>query len=136
MLEFDPSLCNAIMDLIESNIGTSPLLKVFTGSVEATLATADSGTLLASMTLPSDWLTASSAGVKSKSGTWQDSSGDASGTPGHFRIYTSGGTAKIQGTCGVTSLSTTGDLQFDATISLNGSVTINTFTLTFGNLDQ
>lgn len=132
MLEFAPALCNALMDLIETTIGTSPTLDIRSGSVEATLATADSGTLLASMTLPSDWLTASSAGVKSKSGTWQDSSGDASGTPGHFRIKSSGGTAYIQGTAGVSS----GDLSFDNAISLGGVVTINTFTLTFGNLDQ
>lgn len=128
-LQFQEALRNARLDLIESDIGVSPLLKVFTGTPPAATTDADTGTQLANMTLPSDWMGAAAAGAKAKAGTWQDLSGDAAGTPGYFRIYTSGGTCKIQGTCGVGS----GDLSFDATISLGGSVTINTFTLTEGN---
>jgi hypothetical protein len=130
-LEFAPTLSDALLDAIETHIGTAPLLKVFTGTPPATLATADSGTLLANMTLPSDWMLASSSGSKAKSGTWNDTSADAAGTPGHFRVYTSAAVAKIQGTAAVGS----GDLNFDATISLGGTVTVSTFTLTGGNLD-
>lgn len=130
-LEFAPLLSNDCLDAIETHVGVSPILEVRTGSPPATLATADSGTLLASMTLPSDWLAAASAGAKAKSGTWQDTSADASGTPGHFRIKTSGAVAKIQGTAAVGS----GDMNFDATVSLGGAVTVGTFTLSGGNLD-
>lgn len=131
MLEFAPSLSNAILDLIESDIGTTPTLEVRTGTPPALLSDAASGTLLASMALPSDWMAAAASGSKAKSGTWQDTSADATGTPGHFRIKTSGGTAKIQGTAGVGS----GDMSFDNSIALNGVVTVSTFTLTGGNLD-
>lgn len=130
-LEISDALANALLDQIETTIGTSPRLKIFTGSAPAETTTADSGTLLADITCPSDWAAAASAGSKGKSGTWQDTSADASGTPGHFRLYTSGLTCHIQGTAGVGS----GDLNFDNAISLGGTVTISTFTLTSGNID-
>lgn len=91
---------NARLDAIETDIGTDAILRIRTGSAPADVATADSGTVLAEMTLPSDWLAAASNGSKAKSGTWNDTSANATGTAAHFRIYTSGGTAKLQGTVG------------------------------------
>src|SRR6266496_659498 len=82
---------NARLDQIETTIGTSPILKVRTGAQPADCGTADSGTVLATMTLPSDWLAAASGGTKAKSGTWSDSSADNTGTAAHFRLYDSGG---------------------------------------------
>jgi hypothetical protein len=121
---------NAILDAIETAIGTSPVLKVRTGSQPADCATADSGTVLADITCPSDWAAAASSGSKAKSGTWQDTSADASGTPGHFRLYATGGsTCHLQGSAAVGS----GDLNFDATVSLGGTVTVTTFTLAAAN---
>jgi hypothetical protein len=129
-IQLSTTVRNARLDTIESTIGTAAILKVWTGSMPANCATADSGTLLANMTLPSDWLAAASSGSKAKSGTWQDTSADNSGTPGYFRIYDSGGTTcHIQGTAGVSS----GDLSFDATVSSGGTVTVSTFTLTDAN---
>ena len=103
------------------------------GAAPANVATADSGTVLASMTLPSDWLAAASGGSKAKSGTWQDASADATGTAAHFRIYASDGTtAHIQGT--VTATGGGGDLTLDNTSIASGqSVTISSFTLTAAN---
>jgi hypothetical protein len=121
---------NARLDAIETEIGTDPILRIRTGAAPADVATADSGTVLAEMTLPSDWLAAASGGSKAKSGTWQDTSANASGTAAHFRIYTSGGTAKIQGSVGQGS----GDLSLDNTSITSGqTVTITGFTLTDGN---
>ncbi len=76
---------NAMVDAIESTIGTTPKLQIRTGAAPANPAAADTGTLLVEMDLPSDWLTAASSGVKEKNGTW---SGTASGTgtAGHYRI--------------------------------------------------
>ena len=68
---------NAQADALETAIGTSPVLKIRTGAPPANCAAADSGTVLATLTLPSDWLTAASNGTKSMSGTWSDSSADA-----------------------------------------------------------
>jgi hypothetical protein len=43
-----------------------------------------------------------SGGLKSLLGTWSDPSADASGAPGHYRLYASDGvTCHLQGTCGV-----------------------------------
>ena len=130
-IQLGTSVRNARLDQIESTIGTTPILKIRTGSAPADCATADSGTVLATLTLPSDWMAAASSGAKAKSGTWQDTSADATGTAAHFRIYDSGGsTCHIQGTCGIG----TGDLQLDNTSIASGqSVTITSFTLTDGN---
>lgn len=124
---------NAMLDAIETAIGTSAVLKIRTGAPPTNIADADSGTVLANMTLPSDWLAAAASGSKAKSGTWQDASADASGTAGHFRIYASDGTTQhIQGT--VTATGGGGDMELDNT-SINAAqqVTITAFTLTAGN---
>ena len=90
--QFSTTSRNAALDAIEAAIGTSAVLKIRTGAAPATCGTADSGTVLATMSLPSDWLAAASSGSKAKSGTWQDAAADAAGTAGHFRIYASDGT--------------------------------------------
>jgi len=89
---------NAMLNAAETAIGTSPVLRIWTGSAPG-IGNADSGTVLATMNLPSDWMAAASAGSKAKAGTWQDASADASGDAGHFRIYASDGTTQhIEGT--------------------------------------
>jgi len=132
-VQLSVSVRNARLDAIETAIGTAAVLKIRTGAVPADVATADSGTVLASLTLPSDWLAAASSGSKAKSGTWQDASADATGTAAHFRIYASDGTtAHLQGTVTVTGGG--GDLTLDNTsISSGQSVTISSFSLTDGN---
>ncbi len=122
---------NARLDAIETTIGATAVLKIRSGSVPADCATADAGTVLATLTLPSDWMAAASSGSKAKSGTWQDTSADATGTAAHFRIYDSGGTVcGLQGTVGVGS----GDLQVDSVSFTSGqSFSITGFTLTDGN---
>lgn len=131
-LQFSVGVRNAMLDSIESTTGTTAVLKIFSGSVPASCATADSGTTLATMTLPSDWMNAASGGTKTYIATWQDTSADATGTAGYFRIYPSTPTttnATIQGT--VTATGGGGDLQLDSTsITINQQVTITQFTLT------
>jgi hypothetical protein len=127
-LQFAAALRNPILDVIETTIGTAPLLKCYTGTLPG-VGNAATGTLLYSITCPSDWMNAASAGSKTKLGTWNDTSADASGTPGYFRLNTSADTPQIEGSAGVSS----GDLSHDATVSLGGTVTVSTFTLTAGN---
>lgn len=124
---------NARLDAIEATIGTSAKLKIRTGAPPATCATADSGTVLATLNLPSDWLAAASSGAKALAGTWQDASADATGTAGHFRIYDSAGTVcGLQGT--VTATGGGGDLTLVTTsITATQDVTISSFTLTDAN---
>lgn len=132
-LQFSAAVRNAELDAVETAVGATAVLKIRTGAAPANVATADSGTVLATLTLPSDWLAAASAGAKAKSGTWQDTSADAAGTAAHFRIYASDGTtAHIQGT--VTATGGGGDLTLDNTsVAVAQTVTITGFTLTAGN---
>lgn len=132
-MQFSVAARNAELNALETTIGTSAVLKVFSGAPPATCATADSGTVLATITLPSDWMAAASAGVKAKSGTWQDASADNNGTAGHFRIYASDGTTcHMQGT--VTATGGGGDMVVDSTSFTAGqSFTVATFQLTAGN---
>lgn len=132
-IQFSVAVRNARLDAIETTIGASAILEIWSGSVPANCAAADSGTLLASLPLPSDWMAAASSGAKGLTGTWQDSSANASGTAGHFRVKDSGGTVcGMQGT--VTATGGGGDLTLDSvSISSTQSVTITSFTLTDGN---
>ncbi len=132
-LQYSVAVRNAKLDAVETTISTSAVLKIRTGAPPATVATADSGTVLATLSLPSDWMAAAGSGTKAKSGTWEDASADNAGTAGHFRIYASDGTtAHIQGT--VTATGGGGDMTLDnAVIAAAQQVTITGFTLTAGN---
>lgn len=132
-IQLSTSVRNARLDAIETAIGVSAVLKIRTGAAPANVATADSGTVLATCNLPSDWLAAASSGSKAKSGTWEDTSADAAGTAAHFRIYASDGTtAHIQGT--VTATGGGGDMTVDNTVFASGQAfTVTSFSLTDGN---
>ena len=102
-IQLSEAVRNARLNAIESTIGISAVLKIRSGPAPVTVATADSGTVLATLTLPSDWMDAAAAGQKVKLGTWEDTSADATGTAEHFRLYASDGTTcHMQGTVGVT----------------------------------
>src|SRR5688500_4220569 len=116
-LQFSVAVRNARLDVVESTIGVSPTLEIRSGAPPATCATADSGTVLATMTLPSDWMAAASAGAKALSGTWQDAAADAAGTAGHFRIKAAG-TCHLQGT--VTATGGGGDMTLDNAVLAAG----------------
>lgn len=121
---------NNMLDSIETTVGVSPTLEIRTGAQPASCAAADSGTVLATFTLPSDWLAAASGGTKAiAGGPWQDTSADASGTAAHFRIK-AGATCHFQGSVGQGS----GDLSLDNTTIVAGqTVSITAFTLTAPN---
>lgn len=132
-LQFSVAVRNARLDAIETTIGTSAVLKIRTGAAPANTAAADSGTVLATLNLPSDYMAAASSGSKAKSGTWEDLSADAAGTAAHFRIYASDGTTcHAQGT--VTATGGGGDMTVDNTVfAASQAFTVTSFTLTDGN---
>ncbi len=128
--QYSTTVRNAILDQVETTISTAPTLEIRTGAAPANCGTADSGTLLASMTLPSDWMAAASSGSKTLSGTWEDASADATGTAGHFRIKQST-TCHIQGS--ITATSGGGDMELDNTsIAAGQNVSVTGFTLNAG----
>lgn len=125
------SILNTWLDAIETDIGTSPVLKILTGSKGANVAAGTTGTVLATLTLPSDWMAAASGGSKSKSGTWEDTSADATGTAGHFELYQSDGTTLMQ-IGSVTATGGGGDMTVDNTSFAAGqSFTITGYTISF-----
>lgn len=130
--QFSAATRNAALDAIETATGASAVLKIRSGAAPASVATADSGTVLATLNLPADWLAAAAAGSKSLSGTWQDLSADATGTAAHFRVYaTDGTTAHIQGS--ITATGGGGDMTLDnVSIAAGQSVSVTAFTLTAG----
>lgn len=132
-LQYSTTVRNAQLDAFETAIGVSAVLKIRTGAPPANCATADSGTVLATLSLPSDWMAAASSGSKAKSGTWEDTSADATGTAGHFRIYASDGTTvHAQGT--ITATGGGGDMTLDNTSITSGqNVTVTSFTISAGN---
>jgi len=132
-LQLSVAVRNARLDAIETAAGVSAILKIRTGAAPANCAAADSGTVLATLSLPSDWMAAASGGTKAKAGTWQDAAADATGTAAHWRLYaTDGTTCHAQGTVTITSGG--GDMELDNTsIATGQSVTVTAFTLTDAN---
>lgn len=132
-IQFSESVRNGRLDSFETTVGTAPKLQIRSGAAPANCATADSGTLLCEIDLPSDWLAAASGGAKAKSGTWSDVGVNGPGTAGHFRIKdTAGTTCHMQGT--VTATGGGGDMTVDNTsIATDQTVTVTGFTITDGN---
>lgn len=129
-LQLSVAARNAALDAIETLIGTSATLEIRSGAVPANCAAADSGTVLATITLPSNWLADASNGVKQLAGTWEDEEADNDGTAGHFRIK-AGGTCHVQGT--VTGPGGGGDMIVQNTSFATGqSFSVTSFQITAG----
>jgi hypothetical protein len=132
-VQYSVTLRNSQLDLVESTTGATALLRLYSGSVPANCAAAASGTLLCTITLPSDWMNAASAGAKTLLGTWSGTgdAGAGSGTAaGYFRVLDSSGvTTHLQGTVTVTGGG--GDLTVDNTsIASAQLISISAFTIT------
>jgi hypothetical protein len=132
-VQYSVTLRNSQLDLVESTTGAAALLRLYSGSVPANCAAAASGTLLCTITLPSDWMNAASAGAKTLLGTWSGTgdAGAGSGTAaGYFRVLDSSGvTTHLQGTVTVTGGG--GDLTVDNTsIASAQLISISAFTIT------
>lgn len=130
-VQFSTEYRNAAAGQFETTVGTSAVLKMFTGAQPANVGTADSGTELIEIDLPSDWLAAASGGSVAKSGTWQ-ATADAAGTAGYYRIYESDGTTcHMQGS--VTATGGGGDMTVDnPVLAVDQTVTITSWSLTVG----
>lgn len=128
-LQLSIAVRNARLDAIEATIGVTPIMKIRSGAPPANCATAATGTVLATLNLPSDWMGAASSGAKALSGTWSDAAADAAGTAGWFEVLDSGGTNRgMQGT--VTATGGGGDMEVDNTIFAAGQpFSVTSFTL-------
>jgi hypothetical protein len=131
--KFSTAVKNGMLDAVETAIGTAAILKIRTGAAPTNVSDADTGTVLATLNLPTDWMAAASGGAKAKSGTWEDTAADNTGTAAHFRIYASDGTTvHMQGS--VTATGGGGDMTLDnVSVTSGQDVTITSFTLTASN---
>ena len=127
------AIANAQLDCYESVIGTSAILKIRSGAAPATVATASTGTVLATCNLPADWMAAAASRSKAKLGTWEDTSADGTGTAGHFEVTASDGTTVgMRGN--VTLTGGGGDMTVDSVNFTAGQAfSVTGFTITSGN---
>lgn len=120
-LQFSTSVRNAILDAIETTVGTSAVIKIRTGAAPSDCGTADSGSVLATFSLGSDWAAAASSGSKALNSTPLSTTASGTGTAAHFRLYASNGsTCHVQGTVATSAA----DLIVDNT-SINSGQTVN-----------
>ena len=124
MASLSVAIRNAMLNALVATVGASPTIEVRTGG-EPSLASGDTGTLLATFSLPVIW-----AGSAAEGSVEFEQTGDlvatttavASGTAGHFRMKSLGGTAHISGT--VSTVDGGGDLILD-TVSLIAAVPVS-----------
>ena len=98
-IQLGTTLRNNMVGQYETTIGATPSLILRTGAQPANCAAADAGTALATLVLPSDWMTAPASGAIAKNGTWTVN-GAVAGVAGHYRLM-QGATCHEQGTVGV-----------------------------------
>lgn len=121
IVQFSDNTRNAILECIElvangqtlsagsgaggaiSGTAAPPLLRILTGSMPANCASAQTGTLLAQITLPADPFSSAAAGSKSlANGPWSTTA-SGTGTATYYRITDSTGTTcHEQGDVGMT----------------------------------
>ena len=136
-IQLSVTVQNAILDALEAAIGSSDnFLRILTGAAPANCAAAQTGTLLAEITLPSNWMANASANAKAMAGTWEDTSADATGTAGYFRIVNvdpdTGTTCHFQGSVTVTGGG--GDMEVTSISFVAGQkFAVTEFTLTGPN---
>lgn len=133
-LKYSAALKNGQQDAITTKLGASAVLKIYAGTQPASPDTAiSSQTLLAALTCNAIFAPAAAGGVLTL-----NSISDGTGTAGagagtaatFFRLTTSGGTAHIDGTVGISGA----DLNLNNTnIATGQTVSVTSFTLTNGN---
>jgi hypothetical protein len=135
-IQLSVAVRNARLDAIETAVGVSPKLRLYSGAQPTNCAAARTGTLICEIALPSDWAASASAGVKAQSGTWSGTGAAAASTGtavGHFALMDSAGTTcHQQGSVTVTGGG--GDLTLDnVSVAQNQAVNITSWTLTDAN---
>jgi hypothetical protein len=126
-------IANAMLDAYESAIGASPILRLRTGAAPANLAAASTGTVVATMNLPADFMASAAARAKAMSGTWEDLSADNAGTVGHYEIVKADGTTRCeQGS--VTPTGGGGDMTIDNVVVAAGQkISVTAFSKSMTN---
>jgi len=129
-LQYSTTHRNNAMNDLTTQVGTSGVLKIWTGTAPATCATADTGTLLATLTCSASAFAAAASGGVLTLNAITSASAAATGTAGYFRIYPSAATstnAVVQGACGTSGA----DLNLNSTSITSGvTVSVTSWTIT------
>lgn len=130
MLQYDLDVRNEKLNAIVRQIGASPVIEIRSGPPPKNCGAASSGNVLASIQLPGDWMGDAVGGRIAKRGTWENRSADATGDAGHFRIFSSDGKCRMQGTVGTAGA----DMIVDSVGFIAGQVfTVNSFAISDNN---
>lgn len=132
MLQFSQRTRNARGDAIEATTGASAKLLFFSGAKPANCAASDPSGLLATLTLPSDWMAAASAGVSAMLGSWTGTASGA-GTIASFRIKDNAlAHCDMQGN--VTATDGGGAIEVDnVSVVIGQTIDVTSFAITEGN---
>jgi len=130
-LKYKASLKNARLDRITTDIGSSGLLRIYSGTQPASPDASLSGnTLLAELALSSTFAAGAASGVLTANSITADSSADNTGTAAWFTLTTSGGTRQVDGSVGTSG----SDLNLNTTSIVSGAqVSVSSLTITAGN---
>ena len=123
--QYGVALRNNQVATIQTTVGASGTLKVFSGAEPANCAAADPTGLLATITLPASFLT-SSGGVTTIAGTWSVAA-SATGTAQSFRMYDGSSVCHVQGNV------TTDLILNNTSITTGQAVSVTQFSVTAGN---
>jgi hypothetical protein len=123
--QYGTTLRNNQVSQIQTTVGASGTLKIFSGAEPANCAAADPTGLLATIVLPASFLT-SSGGVTTLVPTWSVAA-SGTGTAASFRMYDGSSVCHVQG-------NTTTDLVLNNTSITSGqTVSVSSFSVTMGN---
>ena len=127
--KYSTTLINARLDAITTAVGNAGVLRIYSGTRPANVAAAITGTILAELTCGTPFAAGAAAGVLSPTLPTTDASANATGTATHFRVFTSGAVAVVDG-----DVSTSGsDLNLTTTsIVATQPVSIASWTITGG----
>jgi hypothetical protein len=121
-IQLSTAVRNAMLDAIETTVGTSAKIRILTGTQPATCATAESGSLLVQFTLASDWAAAAASGSKAFSAI-TGTAATGTGNAGYYLLVDSAGTTcHEQGT--ITATGGGGDMTID-NVSIASGQTVN-----------
>jgi hypothetical protein len=134
-IQLSVAVRNARGNAIESTVGTSAKLQIWSGSAPASCAAAATGTKLAEFALASDWANAFASGAASPwlIGLPLSTTGLAANTAGYYRFTdTAATTCHKQGT--VTATGGGGDATIDNTsIAVGQAVNVTGWSITESN---
>jgi hypothetical protein len=126
--QYGATLRNNQVSQIQTTVGATGRLVIFSGAEPANCAAADPTGVLATIALPAAFLT-STGGVTTIAGTWSVAA-SGTGTAASFRMYD---TPVSAGVCHVQGNTTTDLVLNNQSITSGQTVTVTSFSVTAGN---